>query len=76
MSLTPGQLAALRNLAEKEAGQDVGWISIADARSLTELGLAERARSGWRITDKGRTELQASPSGEVVRFEFSPHRRD
>ena len=75
MSLTQGQRAAHQNLAAKEAGRDVGWISIADARSLTELGLAERNRSGWRITAEGRTQLQAGPQGDVVQFEFNPHRR-
>ena len=34
--LTPGQLAALQNLARKQAGQEVDWVNIADARSLTD----------------------------------------
>jgi len=53
MSLTPGQLTALRNLARKQAGEDVNWINIADARALTELGFAERNRGGWEITPAG-----------------------
>lgn len=53
MDLTAGQLTALRNLARKQAGQSVDWINIADARSLTELGLAERNREGWKITPAG-----------------------
>ncbi len=53
MALTPGQLTALRNLARKQAGEDVDWINIADARALTELGLAERNRGGWEITPAG-----------------------
>jgi hypothetical protein len=51
--LSPGQIAALRNLARKQAHLDVDWISIADARSLTDLGLAERSREGWNITEAG-----------------------
>ena len=51
--LTDGQLNALHNLARKRDGQDVGFINIADARALTELGLAERSREGWDITAAG-----------------------
>ncbi len=57
--LSTGQQAALRNLARKKAGQDVDWISIADARALTELRLAERNRGGWQITAEGETLLAA-----------------
>ena len=53
MRLTPGQLDALRNLARKKAGLQVGWIVIADALGLTELGFAARNRSGWQITAAG-----------------------
>lgn len=53
MALTPGQRAALENLARKAAGEDVDWINIADARALTAEGLAERDRQGWRITPAG-----------------------
>ena len=53
MDLTDGQRAALRNLASKKASVEVGWISIADARALTDLGLADRVSSGWRITPAG-----------------------
>ncbi len=53
MSLTPGLLAALENLSRKKAGEEVDWIKIADARALTELGLAERNREGWNITPAG-----------------------
>ncbi len=59
MTLSDGQLAALRNLAEKKAGGDVGYISITDARSLTDLGLAERNRAGWQITVDGEVALRA-----------------
>jgi hypothetical protein len=53
MTLTDGQRLALRNLARKQSGEDVDWINIADARALTELGLAERNRGGWEITPAG-----------------------
>ena len=29
------------------------FVNIADARTLTELGLAERSREGWNITPAG-----------------------
>ena len=57
MTLPGGQLTALRNLARKADGAEVEWINIADARALTELGLAERDRAGWRITPTGLAEL-------------------
>ncbi len=61
-ALNAGQHMALRNLAMKKAGKDVDWITISDARALTELGLAERNRSGWRITAKGEAMLgEAEP---------------
>lgn len=53
MTLSPGQLVALRNLARKKAGKAVDWINIADARGLTDLGLAERNGGGWVITTDG-----------------------
>ncbi len=59
MDLLPGQLEALRNLARKQAGEDVAFINIAHARALTEYGLAERDRGGWRITKVGLAELSA-----------------
>jgi hypothetical protein len=57
MTLSSGQLLALKNLARKEAGEDVDWINISDARALTELGLAERNREGWKITPLGASVL-------------------
>lgn len=53
MTLSPKAFSALRNLAGKQAGEDVDWINIADARALTELGLARRTRAGWEITSEG-----------------------
>ncbi|MEJ2814612.1 MULTISPECIES: hypothetical protein [unclassified Caulobacter] len=53
MTLSPGQLVALKNLARKKAGEAVDWINIADARVLTDLGLAERNGGGWVITNDG-----------------------
>lgn len=44
---------ALKNLARKKAGEAVDWINIADARVLTDLGLAERTGGGWVITSDG-----------------------
>ena len=51
--LTSSQLEALRNLARKKAGDEVGFVNIADARTLTSLGLAQRSREGWDITPEG-----------------------
>lgn len=57
MHLSEGQLSALHALRSKKAGQEVDWINIADARALTELGLAERNRDGWIITAAGEAAL-------------------
>jgi len=43
----------LRDLFKKQAGEDVEFINIADARALTELGLAIRSQQGWVITEAG-----------------------
>jgi hypothetical protein len=61
MTISDKELAALRNLAQKQAGKDVDWINIADARALTELGLARRSREGWEITTEGLALVKASP---------------
>ncbi len=53
MTISPKELSALCNLADKQAGEAVDWINIADARALTELGLARRTRGGWEITPEG-----------------------
>lgn len=53
MRLTASQLDALLNLAHKKAGLQVGWIVIADALGLVDLGFAARNRSGWQITPAG-----------------------
>jgi hypothetical protein len=58
MALSAGQLGALRDLRFKKKGGEVDWINIADARGLTELGLAERTRQGWIITSAGEAALQ------------------
>ncbi|RAK59028.1 hypothetical protein DJ021_04020 [Phenylobacterium hankyongense] len=55
--LTPGELEALQNLAHKKAGDPVPFINIADARRLTELGLAQRSHEGWDITPAGAARL-------------------
>jgi hypothetical protein len=51
--LDDGPLEALRNLYKKQQGGEVGFINIADARRLTELGLALRTPQGWEITEAG-----------------------
>jgi hypothetical protein len=64
MALSENQRAALDNLARKQAGKEVDWISISDARALTDLGLAERTRAGWTITPAGQALLDADPRPE------------
>ena len=59
MTLSDRLLTALENLARKKAGHDVDWINIADARELTDLGLAQRSREGWDITAAGASALAA-----------------
>lgn len=59
MALSDGQLLALKNLARKQAGDDVDWINISDARALTDLGFAQRDRVGWKITPEGLAALAA-----------------
>lgn len=59
MALSEGQLTALMNLASKRAGKPVDFINIADARALTELGLAVRNQEGWAITGDGEAALAA-----------------
>lgn len=51
--LTPGQRQVLNNLARKKSGEDVAFVNISDAQALTELGLAQRSREGWDITEAG-----------------------
>lgn len=73
MALSDAQRVALANLADKKAGHDVNWISIADARALTDLGMAKRNPGGWEITPLGEAELgQSSPA--VVGLNVVRHR--
>ncbi len=51
--LTEGETDALRNLLKKQSGGEVAFINIADARVLTEHGLAARTQQGWAITEAG-----------------------
>jgi len=60
--LTTGQLETLQILARKKAGEAVAYVKIADARALTDLGLAQRSREGWDITAAG-TALLARRNG-------------
>ncbi len=66
IKLTDAQLDTLRDLERKHAGQTIDFINISRAQSLTELGLAIRQPSGWRISDSGLALLAqvgpASPS--------------
>jgi hypothetical protein len=55
--------AALENLHRKKSGLEVDWINIADARALTELGLAVRSHQGWSITEAGEEAHGAGPKG-------------
>lgn len=57
--LTDGQWAALFNLAFKQSGGDAPWINIADARTLTDQGLAHRTGEGWNITPSGLAAITA-----------------
>ena len=63
MTLSTPLLAALENLGHKKAGKEVDWINIADARALTDLGLAVRAPAGWVITPAGAAALDARFAG-------------
>ena len=65
MRVSAQQLEALRNLAKKQAGEAVAFINIADARALTELGLAERTQQGWVITEAG-ARMLAGESAEAA----------
>jgi hypothetical protein len=60
------QRQSLHNLAAKQAGEEVDWINIADARALTELGLARRNRGGWEITPAGQALLRGPPDGPIL----------
>lgn len=60
MALSEGQMLALKNLSRKQAGEDVDWINISDARALTDLGYAQRDRVGWKITPEGQEALAAA----------------
>lgn len=51
--LSEGEFQALRNLAEKQGGSETAFVNIADARQLTDLGLAIRSQQGWDITAAG-----------------------
>jgi hypothetical protein len=63
VDLTSAELHALKNLALKQGGDSVPFINIADARRLTELGLAARSREGWSITAEGSAWLAHASEG-------------
>jgi hypothetical protein len=56
--LTDGERRALNNLAGKGEGDIASFLNIADARRLTELGLARRTQQGWEITPAGTAHLE------------------
>ena len=58
MDLTDGERRALNNLAGKGEGEISSFLNIADARRLTELGLARRTQQGWEITPAGTARLE------------------
>jgi hypothetical protein len=66
MTISDKEMAALINLADKQAGRDVDWINIADARALTELGLARRNRGGWEITPEGLALVKTRGGGPTL----------
>jgi hypothetical protein len=75
--LSAEELQALRNLARKQGGEEVAFINIADARALTERGLAVRTQQGWVITDAGANLLKdgasdSSPETPPSVTPFSP----
>jgi len=72
MTLSLNELAALHNLADKQAGADVDWINIADARALTQLGLARRNRGGWEITPDGLDRVKGGPLAPEGRLAMFP----
>lgn len=74
MTISNKELAALHNLADKQAGQDVDWINIADARALTELGYARRNRGGWEITPEGLALVKGQEAGPTVVPMIGPQR--
>ena len=59
----------------------VGWVDIAEARGLTELGLAARNRSGWEITPEGEAVLERQSAstdveGAPATLPFRPRDQD
>ena len=64
--LSDSELEALELLAQKNAGEDVAFINIAAARTLTDLGLATRRAGGWEITPQGRNHLLRETSQELA----------
>lgn len=74
--LTDDELRALRNLARKGGGAITAFLNIADARRLTELGLAQRNQQGWEITPLGRSHLVGDPGDTDRPDDVLPFKRD
>ena len=68
ITLSDDQLTALRNLGRKNAGEAVDFINIAQARTLTEMGLAHRESSGWRISESGLALLKHTGASAAKQF--------
>jgi hypothetical protein len=69
MTLTNGQLTALRIMVERAQLKDTDFLNIADAQSLTTLGLAQRSRDGWTLTPAGARALSEANRQEQARGE-------
>lgn len=72
MTISDKEMAALHNLADKQSGKEVDWINIADARALTELGLARRNREGWEITPQGLALVKGQGVGPTLVAQSDP----
>ncbi len=72
MTISDKEMDALQNLADTQGGKDVDWINIADARALTELGLARRTGGGWEITPMGLAVLKRQVSGPTLVAQNDP----
>ena len=71
-SLTVGEEHALHKLADKHAGNLTAFVNIADARRLTELGLAIRNQQGWDITASGVAHLASLHESTPTRTAVLP----
>jgi hypothetical protein len=61
--LSDVELHTLHLLARKRAGEDIAFVNIGAARSLSDRGLAIRSHEGWDITAAGNAELARRAGG-------------